>query len=102
MESSASAVKIGQRVYSAGHPRRIGSVKYVGTVSGYSVTWVGVDWETGEGKHDGTVNGTRYFQARSERSGSLVRPHNLSSGISFLETLCQATKAEEGNGKGIW
>ncbi|CAN1855259.1 Tubulin-folding cofactor E [Linum perenne] len=98
--ASSEPFRLGQRVHSVGDPRRIGTVKYVGTVEGYSGIWVGVDWDTGEGKHDGTVKGTRYFQAKSENSGSLARPHNLSSGISFLEALCirykgQATKEEE-------
>ncbi|KAF2300614.1 hypothetical protein GH714_014502 [Hevea brasiliensis] len=62
--------------------------------------WVGVDWDNGEGKHDGSVNGVRYFQAKSERSGSFVRTQNLSPGISFLEALHirykgESTKEEE-------
>ncbi|CAI0556482.1 unnamed protein product, partial [Linum tenue] len=97
---SSISFKVGQRVHSVGDPRRIGTVKYVGTVEGYSGSWVGVDWDNGEGKHDGTVNGVRYFQARSDRSASLVRPQNLSASISFLEALCirykgQSTKEEE-------
>ncbi|CAL1363888.1 unnamed protein product [Linum trigynum] len=98
--TSFISFRVGQRVHSVGDPRRIGTVKYVGTVEGYSGSWVGVDWDNGEGKHDGTVNGVRYFQARSDRSGSLARPQNLSAGISFLEALCirykgQSTKEEE-------
>jgi len=92
---------VGQRVHALGDPRRIGTVKYVGPVEGYSDTWVGVDWDNGEGKHDGSVNGVRYFQAKSERSGSFVRAHNLSQGISLLEALesrykSDSTKDEEG------
>ncbi|KAL6297248.1 tubulin-folding cofactor E [Prunus yedoensis var. nudiflora] len=88
-ESSESKpdFRIGQRVHSSGDPCRIGTVRYVGPVQGYSGTWVGVDWDNGEGKHDGTINGVRYFQARSERSGSFVRSQNLSSGISLLQAL---------------
>ncbi|CAL2235912.1 unnamed protein product [Prunus armeniaca] len=88
-ESSESRpdFRIGQRVHSSGDPRRIGTVRYVGPVQGYSGTWVGVDWDNGEGKHDGTINGVQYFQARSERSGSFVRSQNLSSGISLLQAL---------------
>ncbi|KAL9320647.1 hypothetical protein ACSQ67_012486 [Phaseolus vulgaris] len=91
---------VGQRVHVLGDPRRIGTVKYVGPVEGYSDTWVGVDWDNGEGKHDGSVNGVRYFHAKSERSGSFVRAHNLNQGISLLEALesrykSDSTKDEE-------
>ncbi|QCD77265.1 kinesin family member 1/13/14 [Vigna unguiculata] len=91
---------VGERVHALGDPRRIGTVKYVGPVEGYSDTWVGVDWDNGEGKHDGSMNGVRYFHAKSERSGSFVRPHNLNQGISLLEALesrykSDSTKDEE-------
>ena len=93
--------RLGQRVHSAGDPRRIGTVKYVGAVQGFSGTWVGVDWDNGDGKHDGSINGVRYFQAKSERSGSFVRTQNLSLGISLIEALRlryqgDTTKEEEG------
>ncbi|XP_054806442.1 tubulin-folding cofactor E isoform X1 [Prosopis cineraria] len=78
---------VGQRVHASGDTRRIGTVKYVGPVEGHSGTWVGVDWDNGDGKHDGSIKGIRYFHARSERSGSFVRPQNLSQGISLLEAL---------------
>lgn len=85
---SASPFKSGQRVHSAGDTRRIGTVKYVGSVEGYSGTWVGVDWDDGgQGKHDGSHNGVQYFQARGLKTASFVRPHNLSSGITLLEAL---------------
>lgn len=100
MEGS-SEFRVGQRVHSAGDSRRIGTVKYIGPVEGYSGTWVGVDWDNGDGKHDGSINGVRYFQAKSERSGSFVRSQNLSSGISILDALKlryhgDSTKEEEG------
>ncbi|PON49534.1 CAP Gly-rich domain containing protein [Parasponia andersonii] len=95
-----SEFRLGQRVHSAGDPRRIGTVRYVGPVQGYSGIWVGVDWDNGDGKHDGSINGVRYFHANSERSGSFVRTHNLSSGISLVEALRvryqgDSTKEEE-------
>ncbi|RRT82370.1 hypothetical protein BHE74_00024092 [Ensete ventricosum] len=93
-------LRIGHRVHAVGNPRRIGTVRYVGAVEGYAGEWVGVDWDDGEGKHDGSLGGIRYFTARGERSGSFVRPKNLSTGISFLEGLhCRyrgnSTKEEE-------
>ncbi|CAL9038104.1 unnamed protein product [Musa banksii] len=93
-------LRIGQRVHAVGNPRRIGTVRYVGAVEGYAGEWVGVDWDDGEGKHDGSLGGIQYFAARGERSGSFVRPKNLSTGISFLEALHRryrgnSTKEEE-------
>ncbi|XP_063943504.1 tubulin-folding cofactor E isoform X2 [Daucus carota subsp. sativus] len=94
-------LKIGQRVHSVGDCRRIGTVKYVGEVEGYSGEWVGIEWDNdAQGKHDGSVNGVRYFQAKSATSASFVRPHKLSSGISFLQALdlryrSTSTKEEE-------
>ncbi|CAI9117145.1 OLC1v1018487C1 [Oldenlandia corymbosa var. corymbosa] len=91
----------GQRVHAAGDVRRIGTVKYMGPLEGHSGIWVGVDWDNdGDGKHDGSHNGFRYFQARGPKTGSFVRPGKLSSGITLLEALelrykSTSTKEEE-------
>nr|XP_019708382.2 tubulin-folding cofactor E isoform X2 [Elaeis guineensis] len=92
--------RVGQRVHAMGNPRRTGTVRYVGAVEGHAGAWVGVDWDDGEGKHDGSVNGVRYFAAAGERSASFVRSKNLSAGISFIEALHlryrgDSTKEEE-------
>ncbi|KAK9750470.1 hypothetical protein RND81_02G199600 [Saponaria officinalis] len=79
--------KVGQRVHYSGDTRRIGTVKYVGEVDGHSGKWVGVDWDNGGGKHDGSLNGISYFEASSTNSGSFVRARNLCSGISLLDGL---------------
>ncbi|KAK7246107.1 hypothetical protein RIF29_40966 [Crotalaria pallida] len=97
---STHEFSVGQRVHASGDSHRIGTVKYVGPVEGYSGTWVGVDWDDGEGKHDGSIKGIRYFQAKFDRSGSFVRAQNLSKGISLLEALkkryqSDSTKDEE-------
>uniref|UniRef100_A0A1A9WDV0 CAP-Gly domain-containing protein n=1 Tax=Glossina brevipalpis TaxID=37001 RepID=A0A1A9WDV0_9MUSC len=35
-----------------------GTVRYVGEVSGYKGTWLGIEWDDPRrGKHNGTVNG---------------------------------------------
>ncbi|GER27598.1 tubulin-specific chaperone E [Striga asiatica] len=82
------AFRIGQRVHFCGQPRRIGTVKYMGPVEGFSGDWVGVDWDAdGDGKHDGSHNGARYFTARGPKTASFVRAHNLSAGVSLLEAL---------------
>lgn len=85
--SDSSTFKLDQRVHSTNDPRRIGTVKYIGPVEGHPGTWVGVDWDNGEAKHDGSLNGVRYFEARSQLSGSFVRAQNLTAGISFIEAL---------------
>ncbi|CAA7052339.1 unnamed protein product [Microthlaspi erraticum] len=87
-DSSNESFKIGQRVHSLNDPRRVGTVKYVGAVEGYSGIWIGVDWDQdGDGKHDGSVNGVFYFNGRSQSSASFVRPQKLSHGITLLEAL---------------
>ncbi|CAA2985722.1 tubulin-folding cofactor E isoform X1 [Olea europaea subsp. europaea] len=93
--------RVGKRVHWIGDTRRIGTVKYMGPVEGFSGTWIGVDWDNdGDGKHDGSHNGVRYFAARGLKTASFVRPHNLSSGISLLQALearyrTVSTKEEE-------
>lgn len=102
MEDSIE-LSVGQRVHASGDPRRIGTVRYVGALEGYSGIWIGVDWDNGEGKHDGTVNGFKYFEAREDRSGSFMRlKKSLCSGVGFLDALKlrylgDYTKEEEGN-----
>lgn len=86
--SDSSEFTIGKRVHSIGDSRKIGTVMYVGNVEGYSGTWIGVDWDNdGSGKHDGSHNGVRYFEAKSPKSASFNRPHTLSTGITLLEAL---------------
>lgn len=87
-ESSTESFEIGQRVHSLNDPRRVGTVKYLGGVEGYSGTWIGVDWDQdGDGKHDGTFNGVFYFDGRSQTSASFVRSEKLSRGITLLQAL---------------
>ncbi|KNA11667.1 hypothetical protein SOVF_133110 [Spinacia oleracea] len=100
MSESNPMFEIGQRVHSIGDTQRIGTVKYVGPVEGYSGNWVGVDWDNADGKHDGSVNGVQYFRATFDKSASFIRPQNLCSGITLLEALMiryrgETTKEEE-------
>ncbi|KAJ4809988.1 Tubulin-specific chaperone E [Rhynchospora pubera] len=98
---TVAAFRIGQRVHAAGDPRRTGTIRYIGPISGHDGEWIGVDWDADSGgKHDGTVNGTRYFSARTSSSGSFVRAKALSAGISFLDAVYrryrgESTKEEE-------
>ncbi|KAI3972696.1 hypothetical protein MKX01_019354 [Papaver californicum] len=92
--------RMNQRVHTVGDTRRIGTVKYIGNVEGYSGIWVGIDWDNGDGKHNGSLNGVTYFEAKDDKSGSFIRPQNLSHGISFLQALelrykGDSTKEEE-------
>lgn len=71
----------------AGKSPQIGTVRYLGTVQGHEGAWVGVEWDTDEGRHDGSVNGVRYFETKSPLSGSFVRPRSLSVGVSLLDAI---------------
>ncbi|EDW74593.1 uncharacterized protein Dwil_GK21325 [Drosophila willistoni] len=52
-----------------------GTVKYVGEVSGHMGTWLGIEWDDGmRGKHNGIVEGKRYFQTQLPTAGSFIRP----------------------------
>jgi hypothetical protein len=48
--------------------------------------YVGVEWDTPEGKNDGSVDGHRYFVCRP-RYGSLLPPRSLVAGRSLAESL---------------
>ncbi|CAH1165867.1 unnamed protein product [Phyllotreta striolata] len=84
-QSSRTEQEIGKRVDCGGC---FGTVKYVGPVEGYPGAWLGVDWDDEErGKHDGRVDGTRYFYTRLPKSGSLVRPEKVNFGQSLLDAI---------------
>jgi dynactin complex subunit len=101
-EGSHPGFEVGQRVQSIDKgPNKIGTIKYIGPVQGYQGIWAGVDWDDGDGRHNGTVNGVIYFDADGEKSASFVRLHSLSMGVTFMEALfCRyrgnSTKEEQG------
>lgn len=38
-------------------------------------TWLGIEWDDGlRGKHNGVVDGKRYFQTQMPTAGSFIRP----------------------------
>jgi hypothetical protein len=86
---------VGQRVLSlTSNSNERGTVKYVGAVEGYEGVWVGVEWDSGQGRHNGRVNGIQYFCTQDQLpSGSLVRPNKLSAGVSLLDALSSRYKA---------
>ncbi|KAF5279447.1 hypothetical protein FQA39_LY05557 [Lamprigera yunnana] len=78
-------VNIGDRVDCGGY---LGVVKYVGLIEGYHNTWIGIDWDDhNRGKHNGTVQGIRYFVASAEQSGSFVRPDKVQLGRSIVSAI---------------
>ncbi|KAF4614631.1 hypothetical protein D9613_003182 [Agrocybe pediades] len=77
---------IGTRISLSGS---LGTVRYVGSVSNTSGTWLGVEWDSPiRGKHNGIKDGKQYFTCRFETSGSFIRPSpHIHYGVSFLEAL---------------
>ncbi|XP_054740592.1 tubulin-specific chaperone E [Anastrepha obliqua] len=55
-----------------------GTVKYVGEVSGYTGSWLGIEWDNPQrGKHNGCVDGRHYFHTQHPNAGSFVRPGKI-------------------------
>ncbi|KAK6622615.1 hypothetical protein RUM43_008457 [Polyplax serrata] len=76
---------VGSRIDSFGWR---GTVRYVGEVAGTDGIWLGIDWDEPErGKHNGTYNGSQYFQASYPTSGSFVRPSKVKIGKSVIEAI---------------
>ncbi|KAI5065360.1 hypothetical protein GOP47_0020055 [Adiantum capillus-veneris] len=89
---------VGQRVISCPAKDKekdpqLGTVRYVGPVQGQQGLWVGVDWDSGDGRHDGSLDGVRYFEARRPTSASFVRPHLLSAGCNLHHAITSRYKA---------
>lgn len=67
------------------------TVRYVGHVSPHEGLWLGVEWDNPErGKHDGTIEGVRYFTCRNPKGGSFLRPSKVSFGVDFLTAVYMA------------
>ena len=54
-----------------------GVIRYIGHVDFAEGLWLGVELKTPKGKHDGYVQGRRYFTCRPHH-GLLVRPSRVS------------------------
>ncbi|XP_030375296.1 tubulin-specific chaperone E [Scaptodrosophila lebanonensis] len=64
-----------------------GTVKYVGEVCGHLGTWLGIEWDDGiRGKHNGIVDGKRYFQTQHPTAGSFIRPGKLGPCATLEDT----------------
>lgn len=60
--TTSAIVTVGTRLSYNGD---ICTVRYVGSIPPWSVTAYGVEWDDAErGKHDGTLNGVRYFNCK--------------------------------------
>jgi len=53
-----------------------GTVRYVGDVDFAEGLWIGVELKLPKGKHDGIVQGRRYFSCR-DGCGLIVRPSKV-------------------------
>ena len=83
-----SGINVGSRVQDLEDGHR-GTVLFAGQVPPTKGSWLGVDWDAGDvrGKHDGCHEGTRYFTAKSAKSGSFVRPHKVTDGLYFNDAI---------------
>lgn len=72
--ASASDLSIGQRVSWNGTP---GTVRYIGPISLAPGDWIGVELDSGNGQHDGTVMGVRYFSCSSAAGAVFAKPEQL-------------------------
>ncbi|KIJ16977.1 hypothetical protein PAXINDRAFT_132022 [Paxillus involutus ATCC 200175] len=81
-------------------PGHLGTIKYVGHVTGTHGLWYGVEWDDpSRGRHDGVKEGRRYFDCRVPNAGSFIRPSaSLCFGHSFLTALTtKYIEAEHGS-----
>ncbi|KAF9227719.1 RNI-like protein [Gyrodon lividus] len=81
-------------------PGHLGTIKYVGHVTGTHGLWYGVEWDDPtRGRHDGVREGKRYFDCRVPNAGSFIRQStSLCFGHSFLEALTSKyVEAEHGS-----
>eukprot|EP00826_Nyctotherus_ovalis_P006925 TRINITY_DN11691_c0_g1_i1.p1 TRINITY_DN11691_c0_g1~~TRINITY_DN11691_c0_g1_i1.p1 ORF type:complete len:563 (-),score=141.12 TRINITY_DN11691_c0_g1_i1:75-1763(-) len=58
--------------------------------------WLGIEWDNpSKGKHNGTVNGFKYFDCASETGGSLIRLKAANLGIPLVVAVREKYKSYE-------
>ncbi|CAB4406259.1 unnamed protein product [Rhizophagus irregularis] len=90
-EEEAKNIKVGDRCevdFGEGNEeglKRRGIVKFVGETKFKPGYWVGVQYDEPVGKHDGTVQGEKYFES-PPKHGAFVRPNKVKVGDYPEET----------------
>lgn len=80
-KAAADAISVGSRckVEVPGQPTKLGTVMYVGTTDFKPGHWVGVKYDEPLGKHNGTVDGKKYFDCE-DKYGGFVKPLSVTVG----------------------
>ncbi|KRZ77102.1 Tubulin-folding cofactor B [Trichinella papuae] len=89
MEIDVLDKQVGQRcIVKIGDPQewKRGKIAYIGETDFKPGLWIGVEYDEEVGKHDGSVNGKRYFQCMDKR-GAFVRPHLVKTETENEEAL---------------
>lgn len=85
---------IGQRIRV--HTNHTATVRYVGEVDGHpGDVWVGVEWDDpSRGKHDGSLDGRRYFVCRFDQQhpASLIKMARLLASASMGLNIADAMR----------
>lgn len=66
-------LELGHNVF---YKNEVGVIKYIGRVDFEQGTWLGVELRAAKGRHDGMVQGRRYFSCRP-RHGIMVKPSKV-------------------------
>lgn len=80
-------IEVGQRCYIriSYKPVRSGTVMYKGPLNGKRGFWIGVEYDEPYGRHDGCLDGKRYFET-SHKHGSFVTPKAIQiSDLSVID-----------------